>query len=101
MKRSRVAVGALLSLLPLIGVGATAMRQHRSHGQVYSLAVVGAGLSHDPAAWVNRALLVRGVAVATACLAPGRGVVRDPAVQSARSRSAGCARPAGLVLGAW
>jgi len=68
MKRPRVVVGALLSLLSMVGLGVTTIRTYSNHDPLYSVAAVHRGLAQDPAAWANRTLLVRGVAMAPGCV---------------------------------
>jgi hypothetical protein len=53
---------ALLSMLLVAGLAATALGRQGGRSPVYSVAALRAGLDRDPGAWLNRTLRVRGVA---------------------------------------
>jgi hypothetical protein len=84
----------LLGLLALIGLGVTTVRTRRTPEPVYSVVAVQSGLTHNPAAWANRILLVRGEAVAIGCTTaaevglcgPPRFGLRDPAPAATREQ---------------
>jgi hypothetical protein len=75
MKQPLIALVALLSLLISSGLGIIALGTDRSRGPVYSVAAVLSGLTDHPAAWVNRTVLVRGIAAAMACTGAGSGAL--------------------------
>ncbi len=61
---SAVALGVLLGLAVLAGlVAAVAGHPSSPAGPVYTVAQVRAGLARQPAAWVGRTVLVRGIAI--------------------------------------
>jgi hypothetical protein len=79
LQRRPVFLVLLLGLLALIGLGVTTNRTRRNPELVYSVAAVQSGLTHDPAAWANRILLVRGEAVAIDCtMAPAMVLCGSP-----------------------
>jgi hypothetical protein len=79
MQRRLVFRVLLLGLLALIGLGVTTNRTRRNPEPVYTVAAVQSGLTHDPAAWENRILLVRGEAVAIGCtMAPAVVLCSSP-----------------------
>ena len=71
MQQRPIALVPLLGLLSLVGLGITTVRPQSDEGRVYRVAAVRRGLTRDPAAWVNRTVLVRGIAAAVACIFVG------------------------------
>jgi hypothetical protein len=49
----------------------------RDHGPSYTVSQVQAGLAHDPRAWTNRTLRLRGVATAVGCWVTAAGLGED------------------------
>jgi hypothetical protein len=49
----------------------------RDHGPIYTVSQVQAGLAHDPRAWTNRTLLLRGVASGVRCWVTAAGLGAD------------------------
>jgi hypothetical protein len=69
MARSPLLLGVLLGLALATGLAAVALRRPLDHGPVYTVAQVHAQLKRQPGAWMNRPLLLRGVADVAACVA--------------------------------
>jgi hypothetical protein len=95
-RKQLVAVATALSLLVL-----TLIIFHQGYtprDPVYALSQVRAALQHDPGAWVNRTLLVRGLAVAALCAPAPVGPPACPAAPFRLAAVSDAATNDGLLL---